>query len=169
MNLVNLRGAKVRWSSTRSLDKHPFTIPTVKHSASVMVWGCFSGSRGRGGYYFLTKNTTMRGENHLMTFMRIHRSTLFLQDGAPCHKLKLVVGKLKEMEKEFRVMDWPRNSHDFKPIENCCGSMKSKLKNDRAVTSLPKLIHTVKMMWVKDMPIDYFRKLSNLIPSRIER
>jgi hypothetical protein len=47
--------------------------------------------------------------------------------------------------------------------------VKSKLKNYRAVTSLPKLIEGLKMMWVQDMPIDHFRKLSNLMPSRIEK
>ncbi len=77
--------------------------------------------------------------------------------------------KLKEMEEEFRVMDWPGNSPDLNPIENCWEYIKSKLKNDGAVTSLPKLIHAIKMMWVKDMPIDYFRKLSDSMPSRIEK
>jgi transposase len=174
--LVNSRGAKVRRPSTVSRYKHRYTIPTVKHSASVMVWGCFSGSKGRGGLYFLPQNTTMNGqryknvlENHLLPFMRIHGSSWFLQDGAPCHKSKLVMGKLKEMEREFRVMDWPGNSPDLNPIENCWGYMKAKLKKDSAVTSLPKLIHAIKMMWVKDMPIDYFRKLSDSMPSRIKK
>jgi hypothetical protein len=57
-----------------------------------MVWGCFSGKRGRGGLYFLPKNYTMNGEtykkvlaDHLLPFIRIHRTMVFLQDGAPCH------------------------------------------------------------------------------------
>ncbi len=36
------------------------------------------------------------------------------------------------------------------------------------MTELPKPIEAIKMMWVKDMPID-FRKLSDLIPNRIEK
>ncbi len=50
---VNSRGAKVRRPSTVLRYKHRYTIPTVKHSARVMVYGCFSGSKGRGGLYFL--------------------------------------------------------------------------------------------------------------------
>jgi hypothetical protein len=73
------------------------------------------------------------------------------------------MGKMNEMEKEFKVMDWPGNFNDLSTIENCWGYVKSELKNYRAVTSLPKLI------WVQDMPIDYFRKLSNSMPSRIEK
>ncbi len=47
-------------------------------------------------------------------------------------------------------MDWPGNYLDLNPIENCWGYLKSKLKNERAVTSLPKLIKAIKMMRVKD-------------------
>jgi hypothetical protein len=47
--------------------------------------------------------------------MRIHGTTFFLQYGAPCHKSKLVMNRLKEMEKEFTVLDWLGNSLDFKP------------------------------------------------------
>jgi hypothetical protein len=60
--LVNSRGMKVRRPSGLNHYKQRFTIATVKHSASVMVWGCFSGKKGRGGLYFLPKNQTMNGE-----------------------------------------------------------------------------------------------------------
>jgi hypothetical protein len=100
--------------------------------------------------------------------MKIHKSTWFLQDGALCHTSKLVMGRLKKMKKEFQVMDWPNNSPDLNPIENCWSHMKYKLKSDRAVTSLPKMIQALKMMWIKDMPLEYFRKLSDSMPRRIE-
>jgi hypothetical protein len=101
--LVNSRGIKVRRISGISRYKQQY-IPTVKHSASVMVWGCFSGKRRRGGLYFLPKNCTMNGEryktvleNHLLPFMRIHGAKFFLQEGAPCHTSKLVMKRLKEI------------------------------------------------------------------------
>jgi hypothetical protein len=44
--------------------KNKFTIPNVKHSASVMVWGSCSGKVGRGRLYVLPKNVTMNGERY---------------------------------------------------------------------------------------------------------
>jgi hypothetical protein len=34
--------------------------------------------------------------------------------------------------------------------------MKKKLKGNSYITSLPKLMKTIKMMWVKDMKLGYF-------------
>jgi hypothetical protein len=41
-----------------------YAAKTVKHPASVMVWGCFSANLGRGGIYFLPKNVTMNSEKY---------------------------------------------------------------------------------------------------------
>ncbi len=121
--IVNSRGAKARRPKTISQYKHRYTIPTVRYSASVMVWACFNSSQGSGGLYFLLKNQTMNGERYLkvlqhqlLPFTKIHKSTWFLQDGASCHTSNLVMGRLKEMKKEFQVMDWLGNSPDLNPI-----------------------------------------------------
>lgn len=57
-----------------------YTVKTVKHPDSVMVWGAFSGNKGRGGLYFLPKNVTMKATNyitvleeHLLNFWKIHQ------------------------------------------------------------------------------------------------
>jgi hypothetical protein len=107
-------------------------------------------------------------EQHLLPFMRIHCCSWFLQDGAPCHKAKVVMAKLREMEDEFHVMDWPGNSPDLNPIENCWAYMKSKLKMNPAITSLPKLVEAIKLMWVRDLPLEYFQSLSSSMPRRIK-
>ncbi len=99
--------------------------------------------------------------------MKIHKCSWFLPDGAPCHTSKVVMGRLKEM-KEFQVMYWRGNSPDLNPIENCWSYMKYKLMSDRAVTSLPKMIQALNMMWITDMPLEYFRKLCDSMPRRIE-
>ena len=55
----------VRRPSTASQFDLKFTVKTVKHPASVMVWGAFSGNMGRAGLYFLPKNVTMKGSNYI--------------------------------------------------------------------------------------------------------
>lgn len=173
--LVNSRMVRVRRPSTLCRYKNKYTVKTVKHSASLMIWGCFSGRVGRGGLFFLPKNVTMTAvrykdvlDNHLLRFMRIHRCSHFLQDGAPCHKAKLVMAHLKTFQDEFTVMDWPGNSPDLNPIENCWSYMKSKLKNSEAITSLPMLEQAIKKMWVEDLAISYFRKLADSMPKRLK-
>jgi hypothetical protein len=42
----------------------------------------------------------------------------FSQDGAPCHKSKLVMAFLKQSVKEFTILDWLGNSLDLNPIKN---------------------------------------------------
>ena len=42
-----------------------FTVPTVKHPDSIMVWGAFSGEMGRAGLYFLPKNKKMNSDQYV--------------------------------------------------------------------------------------------------------
>ena len=100
-----------------------FCSVTVKHSPSVMVWGAFSGVRGRAGIFFLPPNVKMNGERyigvlneHLIGFMERHRCTHFLHDGAPYLRSRLITDWLRE--KEIRTIPWPGNSPDLNPIEN---------------------------------------------------
>lgn len=47
--------SKVRRPAGSDRFDSRYTIKTVKHPDSVMVWGCFTGNVGRGGLYFLPK------------------------------------------------------------------------------------------------------------------
>ena len=74
-----------------------YIIKTVKHPKSVMVWGVFSGDKGRGGLYFLPNNVTMRRDNylrvldhHMPLFSDIRRCNHFMQDGDPAHRSRVV-------------------------------------------------------------------------------
>jgi hypothetical protein len=93
--LVNLRSVMARCLSGISRYKQKYTVKTVKHSESVMVWERFSATVGRNRLFFLPKNKMMNSEvnmgmqkDHLFPFMTIHGSEFFLQDGAPCHTSK---------------------------------------------------------------------------------
>jgi transposase len=123
----------------------------------------------------LAKNCTTKRERNkkvladdLIPSMRFHGTTVFLQDDTPCHKRKVVMNYLKESQVQFSIMDWPGNSPDLNPIENCWSYMKKKLKGNPGITSLPKLMEAIKMMWVKDMKLDYVQKLSDFMPKRLQ-
>jgi hypothetical protein len=119
--LINPRAQKVRRPSTVCRYKQRYTVVNVKHSTSVMIWGCFSGNGGRGSLYFLPPKDTMNSERYmamledkLFFWMKLHRATHFLQDGAPCHTSKRVMKYLKE--NNVSVLDWPGNSPDLNPV-----------------------------------------------------
>ena len=153
-----------------------FTIKTVKHPASVMVWGCFSGNKGRGALYFLPQNTTMNSERYcrdvleakVFPWMEMHGCRYFLQDGAPCHKSRLAMALLKSKAEKFKVMDWPGNSPDLNPIENVWSIMKGRLKKDHTISSLPLLIKAIKIMWVSNLLLSLFKKLARSMPKRLQ-
>ena len=79
-----------------------YIIKTVKHPKNVMVWGDFSGDKGREGLYFFPKNVTMRGDSylrfldhHMLPFWDIRRCNHFMQDGDPVHRSRFVKKWLK--------------------------------------------------------------------------
>ena len=109
-----------------------FTVKTVKHPASVMVWGCFCAA-GRGRLSFLEKGVTMNSvryvdvlEEKMLPEFRARNLDWFLQDGAPCHKSKFTMSFLEDHG--VPVMDWPGNSPDLNPIENMWEAMKQKIE-----------------------------------------
>ena len=55
----------VRRPSSASRHDPKFTVKTMKHPVSVMVWGAFSGNLGRVGLYFLPKNVTIKGSIYI--------------------------------------------------------------------------------------------------------
>jgi hypothetical protein len=46
--------------------------------------------------------------------------------------------------------------------------MKGKLK-DKDVSYVPELIHEIKMLWPTEISREYFKKLSELMPTRIQK
>ena len=55
-------------------------------------------------------------KKHLKNSMRMTGCSIFMQDGAPCHKAKTVMKWLADHN--VSVMDWVGQSCDSNPIEN---------------------------------------------------
>ena len=150
-----------------------FTKKTVKHPPKVMVWACFSW-KGRGAIVFLKKGEMMNGQRYrqildekLEWFMQQHQTTHFLQDGAPCHRSKIVSSWFEERP-AITLIDWPGNSPDLNPIENAWAWMKYQLQNCGA-TSIPDLETEILRLWTIRMDnSDYLRSLVESMPRRLQ-
>ena len=152
---------------------HPlYTVKTVKHPPSVMVWGCFSGKGGRGSLYFLPSNEVMNTTNYvkvlrskMLVSYGIHQSTHFLHDSAPCHRSLRTMNFLAT--NHVRVIEWPGNSPDLNPIENCWLVMKEIIAKERPA-SLDDLKKSIRWQWCH-LSKEYLKTLAESMPSRIRK
>ena len=149
-----------------------YVVPTVKQAPTVMVWACFSG-RGRGGIWFMPKNTTINAvvyrdilKDKLAAHMTILGSTEFQHDGAPCHRAALVTRWLAEQHISV-LGPWPGSSPDLNPIENMWVMMKEKVAQTNP-KSEAELIAAIKKVWVENTSQGYCEKLVRSMPRRIK-
>ena len=168
-----VRGASnvVRRPRRVSRYEEKYTVKTVKHPDSVMVWGAFDGVYGRGGLYFLPKGQTMNGatylnvlQEHMQQFYQQRQCDFFMQDGAPCHKTRTVTKWLSD--NNMSVLDWPGNSPDLNPIENAWKVIKDKVALKQP-GNMKELVDAIKLTWCTQMDVNYFISLSDSMPRRI--
>ena len=154
---------------TRFEDR--YTVATMKHPPSVMIWGAMS-SNGTAGLFFLPKGTTMNGARYLemlqeklQLHMVVHKCTTFMQDGAPCHGSKIVSEFLKK--KKIKTIDWPGNSPDLNPIENVWSLLKNKVA-DSQPTSAQEMETAIQLVWIHEITPEYCRNLVESMPRRLQ-
>lgn len=148
-----------------------YTIQTMKHPPSQMIWGAMSKS-GTAGLYFLPQGTTMNGAKYvellrekLKLHMYIHQCSIFMHDGAPCHRSKVVQNFLAKIK--VSTLDWPGNSPDLNPIENLWEIVKKKVA-DKQPSSIESLKEAIKEVWIKEISAEYCNNLILSMPRRIQ-
>ena len=137
-----------------------------------MVWGAFSGDKGRAGLFFLPKNVMMNGElyinvlsDHMVTMFEFHQCSHSMHDSDPWHKAKKVTKWLQT--KKIEALEWPRNSPNLNPIEKCWHHM-NHLMSERKTTNLDVLKQVITKLWCQEMNLEYFGKLSDSMPKRLQ-
>jgi predicted transcriptional regulator len=148
-----------------------YTIPRVKHSPQIMIWGCIS-AQGTGGLWFMPPNSTITAavylevlQEKLPNLMDAHHCSTFQHDGAPVHSAKIVKAWLSTQGINI-LGPWPGNSPDLNPIENCWAVMKKKLAKWKP-TSLNDLKEKAITVWNQECSAEYCQSLITSMPDRI--
>ena len=137
-----------------------------------MIWVAIS-ENGVARLFFLPHGTTMNGppfivellEEKLKIYMAVHNCTVFMQDGAPCHRSK--VATIFLAKNKIKVLDWLGNSPDLNPIENLWTNLKDKVAQ-RQPSSAKDHVEKIKEEWVKEISQEYCRNLGHSMPRRLQ-
>ena len=147
-------------------------MQTVKHPLKVMIFGAIS-HQSKSPVIFIdgpvnqTKYQEILAEANIPAFVASHphRDPLFMEDGATAHTAKST--RKWHADRSISLLpDWPGNSPDFNPIENCWGQMKHALSRERP-SSAEGIKKVVKRVWRGITP-EYLETLYESMPRRME-
>ena len=95
------------------------------------------------------------------------RPATFSRTEPLCHPSKVFFEWFRERP-NITLIDWPGNSPDLNPIENCWAWMKAQLENCKA-TSIPLLKVEILRLWTLKMDdSQYLRNLVESMPRRLQ-
>ena len=152
-----------------------YVSTTAKHSVSVMIWGCLSGT-GRGGLWFVPDKETVTASSYLNIlheklpiWMPQREATVFQHDGAPVHTAKRVKQWLDPwlQAQGFQMLErWPGSSPDLNIIENAWFLLKKQVSALKP-TSRNDLIVKIRDVWARHITPEYCRNLATSMSRRI--
>ena len=135
-----------------------------------MVWGAF-GHGGVSELVVLPKGETVNKDvyytilnEHLEDAFERTNTTIFQQDGAPCHTAKLIKNWFADCGIQW-IPDWPGNSPDLSPIENLWAIVKLKIR-DRDTSTVAKLEQELRRPWHAIDP-EILQSLADSAPRRL--
>ena len=164
---------RVRRSSSISRYDPNFIFRSIKHAPKLMIWGCFGNGR-LGDIYFVQHNAKMNAQmytevlrKHLRKSMAKTGCSVFMQDGAPCHKARSVMQWLEDHD--VSVLEWVGQSPDANAIENMWTKLKRIIRRYPAPSNLDELARNIKRGW-KELARDttYLQKLTDSMVDRVE-
>ena len=142
----------------------------MKHPPTQMIWGAMSVS-GTAALSFLPPKTTINGTRYLNLLreklklhMQVHRCSVFMHDGAPCHRSRTVKDYLTA--ERIKVFDWLGNNPDLNPIKNLWCILKKKVA-EKQPSSATELVEAIKNVWCTEISTAYCKSLISSMPKRI--
>ena len=175
MKLSSIFSSKIRqfvWKRRcEGLNKEN-VIPTVKHSKSVMMWGCVAGP---GVGHLLEIPVKMNAKVYVNDILSQHLNSsanelgigdnyVFQADNDPKHTSKLAKKWLADQLVE--TLEWPPQSPDLNVIENLWDEIDTQMPKTsrKSFKTFKESIHTI---W-KNMSTDIINNLIESIPRRLK-
>ena len=125
---------------------------------------------GTAGLHFLAPSTTANGlkyvellQENLNLQMVVHNISIFMHDGASCHRSKVVLEYLSKSKVE--VLDWSGNTPDLNPNKNLWSYMNKVA--EKQPSSAKKFVTAIKEDWVKEISPEYCASLVKSMPSHL--
>jgi hypothetical protein len=168
-----LMGKRKKWVFRKDNDAFRLNNlqPTVKHSASVMVWGCFG--RGKvGNLHFISgkmdrfvyKDILEKNLSESKKKIGLGRWWTFQQDNDPKHTSKFVKDYLNE--KNIKTLQWPSQSPDLNPIEHLWDILDRKVPPAQR-KNIPAFKEALLEAW-DSIPTEEMLNLVESMPRRLK-
>ena len=104
-------------------------------------------------------------QEKLQLHMTVHQCDIFMHDGAPCHRSRVVKKFLGD--KNIQLLEWFGNSPDLNQIENLWMLLKNKV-SEKQPTNAKSLVTAIKEIRTKEISAEYCKKLIDSTPQRIK-